>query len=113
MSTSTVDTKKIDTPGHNVNAVDTLCPYAQVDTTRLTLDEVKGIILGPQGTCVTLGIQSWRTGERYSVTVRRHWELDEEDIPGASQENGLLDDIFRAAGKGINVGVKEFTKDFK
>jgi hypothetical protein len=84
------------------------------------LDEVKGIILGPQGTCVTLGIQSWRTGERYSVTVRRHWELDEEDIPragGASQEkaqeNAFLVDLFHAAGKGINVGVKEFTKDFK
>ncbi len=54
------------------------------------------------------------------MTVRRHWELDEEDIPragGASQEkaqeNAFLVDLFHAAGKGINVGVKEFTKDFK
>ena len=60
---------------------DVLCTVNAVETQRLSLDEVKSLILGPQGTSVTLGLQSWRTGQRYSVTVRRHWELEEEDLP--------------------------------
>jgi hypothetical protein len=70
-------------------------------------------------------MQSWRTGQRYSVTVRRHWELEDEDIPPAAcagfgsspavfcpeagnndeVEKGLLDDIFGSATRGLNSSV--------
>lgn len=71
-----------DTPRDDLVSVgDVLCTVNAVETRHLNLDEVKALILGPQGTCVTLGIQSWRSAERYSVTVRRHWELEDEDLP--------------------------------
>lgn len=81
-----------DTPRDDLVSVgDVLCTVNAVETRQLNLDEVKSLILGPQGTCVTLGIQSWRSAERYSVTVRRHWELDEEDLPpnAAGATSGL------------------------
>ena len=81
---------------------DVLCTVNAVETQRLSLDEVKSLILGPQGTSVTLGLQSWRTGQRYSVTVRRHWELEEEDLPpDCAGGGGLLDDLGFAAGKHV------------
>eukprot|EP00293_Proteomonas_sulcata_P006302 CAMPEP_0184329014 /NCGR_PEP_ID=MMETSP1049-20130417/143925_1 /TAXON_ID=77928 /ORGANISM="Proteomonas sulcata, Strain CCMP704" /LENGTH=193 /DNA_ID=CAMNT_0026651355 /DNA_START=107 /DNA_END=688 /DNA_ORIENTATION=- len=68
---------------------DVLCAINGVETKMLALTEVRSLILGPPGTTVTLTLQSWRTSQRYTTVVRRHWELAEDEELPSNRHPGL------------------------
>uniref|UniRef100_A0A7S4NQW3 PDZ domain-containing protein n=1 Tax=Guillardia theta TaxID=55529 RepID=A0A7S4NQW3_GUITH len=98
---------------------DSLCAVNEVETRHLSLNEVKELIIGPQGTSVTLTMQCCQTRQRYRIRVKRHFDMEEAELPlsvrvvvggGIADPLGNFGGIFQSATMGLQQGLNSVTR---
>uniref|UniRef100_A0A7S0HPI7 PDZ domain-containing protein n=1 Tax=Hanusia phi TaxID=3032 RepID=A0A7S0HPI7_9CRYP len=98
---------------------DSLCAVNEVETRHLSLNEVKELIIGPQGTSVTLTMQCCQTRKRYRIRVKRHFDMDEAELPlsvrvvvggGVTDPIGNFGSIFQSATMGLQQGLNSVVR---